>query len=71
MVSATVSTNVKKFKDFPKLMQSVDEEIIVYFTESRVGTVLFRDGVCGGGEYDKWEMSSFDDFQGVLTLSNK
>lgn len=59
-------------QDYPKLMQSKDE-MIVLFTEENEGTVLHQGKDCYhelGRFSETWAMEGFKDFYGTLELTN-
>jgi hypothetical protein len=57
-------------KGYPKLMKGVD--VIVLFIEEKVGTIVKSDSnifVIGESSND-WNMKTFTDYNGKLTLQN-
>ena len=66
--------NPKSEKSFPKLMICVDEfnkGLIVLFSSIGCGTALNKSVAYVNGYYSSsWVVSSFQDFEGSITLSN-
>ena len=63
--------------EFPKLMISIETGLIVLATGCSgfkyVGTVVYRDtNKCCIGEHSKeWSKERFEDYNGLITLSNE
>jgi len=68
-MKSTIDVDKKEVKEFPKLMRS--EDLIVLMEESCHGTALTDTLMISIGEYRKsWNMNSFKDFDGKVTLEN-
>jgi len=72
-INVVVENKEESPAKFPKLMISKNDESIVLFTRDRVGTVVFN--IFGGyfiGEHKTdWNITTFKDFEGSVSLSNK
>lgn len=70
-MKSIITTNNVTTTPFPKLMIT-DDGMIVYFKQDSYGQVihqgkgLWEEGCISGG----WDMDSFHDFPGSVTLSN-
>jgi hypothetical protein len=62
-----------KHQEFPCLMISLDEDIIVLMTDVKKGTTLWSElPEYPVGEFNElWDMDYFVTFQGVLRIQNK
>ena len=73
-VKVKTSVELKKQMHFPKLMETLveDKTIVVAFKSMKVGMVLKGNGLYKFGDTrTDWEMRTFKDFVGVLTLENE
>ena len=69
-MKAVVNEIEKKETDFPKLMKT-DEDTIVLFHSPEKGIVISSPGVWNVGSYNgSWNMEAFSDLKGSVTLSN-
>jgi len=69
MIKSKVSLASKN--DYPKIMKSKNSGLVVLFSKSELGTVILGNELHDCGEFsDDWDMSSFTDFDGSITLSN-
>ena len=70
MVQSVVVSN--KDEVFPKLMVSSIDDIIVLFTNPKVGCVMGNPTNVHQLLYwsNHWDMPSFHDFKGIIKLSN-
>ena len=66
----------KAASEFPKLMISNDEDIVVFFTDSTSGMVVNCDNASKPtahslGYYSPtWEYDQFEDYKGIVKLKN-
>lgn len=71
MQSKIVEKEVEKNVEYPCLMKSTEEDIVVLFTEKDKGTLLCKTAIYNAGEYSTdWDMEQFHPFNGSITLSN-
>ncbi|MGK0446511.1 MAG: hypothetical protein ACJA2M_000280 [Polaribacter sp.] len=74
MITSKIVENKESSNEFPKLMRSVKNGLIVLFTSKSIGTVL---SVSIGsmhklGDFSEfWTSKCFEDFTGELILKNK
>ena len=70
-----ITTEIKESKvtetKFPKLMKSINSNLIVMFQGLKVGIALVGDCANDAGEYSTdWAMKYFEDFNDELILKN-
>ena len=71
MITTTIKEGKKVGTEFPKLMKSIESNLIVRFRELNSGIALVGDEGSNEGEYSTdWDMEHFEDFTGELTLKN-
>jgi len=63
---------IKKEAEYPKIMKSKEGDLIVLFSHYGGGTVL-KDKPCNkvGEHSNGWAMECFEEFNGVVTLTQK
>ena len=72
-MKSIVNTPKDKFKEikYPHLLIGKDDDEIVLFVESRIGTVVSDGGPHKIGFYcESWAMDEFEFFNGTVELSN-
>lgn len=61
----------EKKNEFPSLMKSKNSELIVLFSSEDIGIVLKKDTHNSRFDYrGDWIIDTFEDFKGIITLSN-
>ncbi len=79
MINVTIGESKTQEKPFPKLMMVKmdlgkhykNKGMIVYFKESKKGTVITNGENWGDGDYcECWAMESFTDYNEPITLQN-
>ena len=75
MKSVITEESTTKVRAFPKLMQlypsSQGDIIVLMYNENGEGTIIYSD--CTSlpvGEYRRFVLAAYKDFEGTLTLSN-
>ena len=73
MKSQIVGVESKKVLPFPKLMKSIDTNVIVLFYKPKEGQIVNGEsyGHKVGFFLNEWNMTYFKDFNGTINLSNE
>lgn len=71
MITTTIKEGKKVGTEFPKLMKSVNSDLIVLFRKNQSGTVIVGNSLNKVGYVSStWAIGSFKDFTGELILKN-
>lgn len=71
MQSKIIEKEVEKKAEYPCLMKSTKESLVVLFTGYGEGFVVWAgDGYSFFGESYDWDMACFEPFNGTIELSN-
>lgn len=61
----------KDRSEYPKIMINNSADIIVLFTDEAHGTIIHSLKNTYGNYYDSWEIDSFKQFHGSVTLTQE